>query len=461
MPDIEEFTAALRGRLGALRGAHGVPAVSVALAVGEHTATAADGILNLGTGVPATTDAVFQIGSITKTFTATLAMQLVDDGLLDLDRPIGEVLPGLRLSGAPADPGITARRLLSHSGGFEGDVFDDTGAGDGALREYIGLLGDRTPRLFPPGALWSYNNAGYCVLGRIVEVFRGQSYESVLRERILEPLRLRHAAVDAAEAILQRTAVGHLTPTAGTMPTPTPIWSMGRSNGPAGSMLAMRAADLVAFARMHLNGGRAASGTRLLSAAGVAAMRTSQVRLPDIAQGIGWGLGWELFDHTGVALFGHDGSTIGQSALLRIEPGHGIVVAVLANGGGARGLAAEILGDVLQEFAGAARPGLPVPSGEPLGDTRRCEGRYASATSETEVVRRQDGSLMMHRVPIGVAAEVGDPSYRTALARWRGDVFLPVEAEGGVRRPVAFLGDDGSGRAQFLHAGRADRRVSS
>lgn len=461
MPDLDAFQAALSDRLPALRRAHDVPAVSVAVAVGEHVATAADGILNLATGATATADAVFQIGSITKTFTATLVMQLVDDGLLELDAPITAVLPDLRLSDVPAGSGITARRLLDHTGGFEGDVFDETGAGDTALRDYVALLADRTPALFPPGALWSYNNAGYCLLGRIVEVLRGQSWEGALRERILDSLRLDHAAVDAAEAILRAAAVGHLSPAPGAPPVPAPVWSMGRSNAPAGSMLAMRAADLVAFGRMHLHGGRAEDGTRVLSAASVSAMQQRQVALPDIAQGIGWGLGWELFDHGGLALFGHDGSTIGQSALLRIEPRRGIVVAVLANGGGARTLAAEILGDVLEEFAGVPRPAPPEPSGAPLGDTRRYEGRYASATSVTEIARTGDGSLQLERIPIGIAAESGDLAFRTALVRWRGDSFLPVDDEGGMRQPVAFLGDDGAGHAEFLHAGRADRRVTS
>lgn len=460
MPDLDAFRTALNERLPALRRAHDVPAVSVAVGVGECTAAAADGTLNLGTGVTATADAVFQIGSITKAFTATLAMQLVDDGLLDLDAPITAVLPGLRLSGAPAAPGITARRLLTHTGGFEGDVFDDTGAGDDALRDYVALLADRTPALFPPGALWSYNNAGYCLLGRIVEVLRGQSWERALRERILDPLRLGHAAVDAAEAVRQRVAVGHLAPRPGAPLAPVPIWSMGRSNAPAGSMLAMRAADLVTFARIHLHSGVAADGARVLSADAVSAMQQAHVRLPDIAQGVAWGLGWELFEYGGRALFGHDGSTIGQSALLRIEPQRGVVVAVLANGGGARSLMAELMNGVMEEFASAPRAAPPMPSGAPLGDTRRYEGRYASATSVTEIVRKGD-SLVLERIPVGIAEEVGDPPYVTALVRWRGESFLPTESEDGVHQPVAFLGDDGAGRAEFLHAGRADRRVAS
>lgn len=460
MPVLDALQTALDDRLPALRRTYGVPAVSVAVAIAGRSIVAADGVLNLASGESATTDAIFQIGSITKTFTATLVMQLVDDGLLDLDAPITDALPGLRLSGAAADPGITARRLLAHTGGFEGDVFDDTGAGDEALRDYVALLADRTPALFPPGALWSYNNAGYCLLGRMVEVLRGQSWERALRERILDPLELDHAAVDAAEAMRLPVAVGHLAPEPGAPLAPAPVWSMGRSNAPAGSMLAMRAVDLLTFARLHLNASDADSA-RILSPGSAVSMRRTQVRLPDIAQGVGWGLGWELFDHGGRALFGHDGATIGQSALLRIEPRHGIVVAVLANGGGARALASGILDDVLEELAEAPRPVPPEPSGEALGDTHRYEGRYASATSVTEIRRAGDGSLRLERTPVGIAAEVGDIPYRTGLVRWRGDSFLPTEAEDGVRQPVAFLGDDGAGRALFLHAGRADRRVAS
>ena len=89
---------ALQDRLADLRERHGVPGASLAVLHDDDVRTAASGILNLDTGVEATADSLFQIGSITKVWTATLAMQLVDEGLLDLDVPIRTYLPDFRVA---------------------------------------------------------------------------------------------------------------------------------------------------------------------------------------------------------------------------------------------------------------------------------------------------------------------------------------------------------------------------
>ena len=150
--------------------------------------------------------------------------------------------------------------------------------------------------------MFSYNNAGYCVLGRIIEVLRGKPFDQALREHLFTPLGLAHAATDANSAILFRAAIGHLPnpedPDGN--PVPAPICSLVKSNAPAGAMLAMRPRDLLAFAAMHLNGGTAADGTRVLSKESVTAMQSVEVTLPPLGlMGDHWGLGWELFDFDG------------------------------------------------------------------------------------------------------------------------------------------------------------------
>src|SRR5690606_27699905 len=110
--------------------------------------------------------------------------------------------------------------------------------------------------LFPPGDLFSYANSGFVVLGRLVEVLREQPYAAALRDHLFAPLGLRHAATDAYEAILHRTAVGHLDRDPDAGPEPAPVWGLMAWGAPAGAMLAMSAGDLVRFARMHLGGGR-------------------------------------------------------------------------------------------------------------------------------------------------------------------------------------------------------------
>ena len=100
------------------------------------------GVLSLRTEAPTTADSLFQIGSITKVWTATVIMQLVDEGRLELDTPVVEVLPDLRLSDAEVTRTVTIRHLLTHTSGIDGDVFTDTGRGDECLERYVALLAD-------------------------------------------------------------------------------------------------------------------------------------------------------------------------------------------------------------------------------------------------------------------------------------------------------------------------------
>ncbi|GAA1816435.1 serine hydrolase domain-containing protein [Actinomadura chokoriensis] len=420
---IDEVEAWLRERLPGLAEEHGVPGVAVAVDAGGRLAEAAAGVLSTTTGVEATADSVFQIGSITKTLTATLVMGLVAEGSVELDAPVDRYIPGFRKA--------TVRQLLCHMAGFEGDVFTDTGKGDDCLERYVELLAD-VPRLFEPGEMFSYNNAGYCVLGRIVEVVRGRPFDQCMRDHLFTPLGMAHASSDPYEAILHRAAVGHLGG------RPAPVWAMARSNAPAGSMLAMTPRDLLAFARAHLTD------------EGLRVMREPQVALPEIGWGTAWGLGWELYDLPGGPVFGHDGNTIGQSAVLRIDPGRDLSVAVFTNGGDRKRLMKEILGRVIEV------PAEPVPDPAARPDAGRCAGVYVSSTSETTVSADERGRLWLEQVPIGLAVEAGDEPYRTELLGWRGDSLLPAEPGHG---PVAFLGDDGEGRARYLHTGRADVRA--
>ena len=106
---------------------------------------AAHGVLNCATRVAVTTDSVFQVGSITKVWTATMIMQLIDEGLLSLDTTVAEALPGVRLGAADLGDQVTVAHLLTHTSGIDGDIFTDTGRGDDCVERYVGLL-DRARR---------------------------------------------------------------------------------------------------------------------------------------------------------------------------------------------------------------------------------------------------------------------------------------------------------------------------
>jgi CubicO group peptidase (beta-lactamase class C family) len=461
MADPQDLQAWLTGTLPTLVAEHRVPGAAVAVLVGDDVVEAAAGVLSKATGVEATPDSLFQIGSITKVWTATLAMQLVDEGALDLDATVRTYLPDFAVADGDASARMTVRQLLCHTTGFEGDIFTDTGQGDDCVEKYVATL-TGVSQLFAPGEMFSYNNAAFCVLGRVVEVLRGKPYDQCLRDHLFAPLQLTHAATGPYEAILHRAAVGHLSAEPGADPQPAPVWALARSNAPAGAMLAMSPRDLLAFARMHLSGGTGPDGATVLSAAGVKAMQERQVELPDLGlMGNAWGLGWEIFDFPGGTVIGHDGGTIGQAAFLRAVPGRDVAVAVLTNGGNPFPLYRAIVGRVLHDLAAIDLPAEPEPDpAAPPVDAARYVGRYSSDVAETVVSQDDEGRLWIERTPKGELAELVGHAEKQQLLPWRGDTLLVPFPEYGMHRPHAFIGDDGSGRARYLHTGRADRRAA-
>jgi len=462
MSELNEINNWLQERLPALLAEHKVPAAAVAVSAGGQVIDVAAGVLSTATGVEATVDSVFQVGSITKVWTTTLLMQLVDEDKLDLDAPVRRYLPEFGIADEEAAAAITVRQLMCHVAGFEGDLFTDTGRGDDCVEKYVATLADTT-QLFPPGEMFSYNNAGFCVLGRIVEVLREKPFDACMREHLFAPLGLTHAANGADEAILYRAAIGHIQPTPDADPQPAPVYSLVRSNAPAGAMLAMRPRDLLAFAQMHLDGGKAADGTAALSAESARAMQERQVELPYLGlMGDAWGLGWELFDWAGGPVIGHDGGTIGQAAFLRVVPGANVSVALLTNGGNPFPLYTEIFGKLLRELAGVEMPALPTPPAEPAAfDPERSLGTYASEVAELTVSRDEDGRVWLEQRPKGVIAELVGHVERNELVHLAGDTLIPATPSHGIYPPCAFVGDDGTGHSLYIHSGRATRRVST
>ncbi|WP_433263386.1 serine hydrolase domain-containing protein [Actinosynnema sp. CS-041913] len=449
-----EVAAWLPGRLAGLIAEHGVPGAQAAVLVDGEVVDAAAGVLSVATGVETTTDSVFQVGSITKVWTATLVMQLVEDGLLDLDEPVVKYLPEFRVADAGATSVITARHLLDHTAGFDGDLFHRTGRGDDAVEKYLATITDAA-QIHQPGAMFSYCNSGYVVLGRLVEVLRGKLFGAVLHERIVRPLGLRHVATNADEAILFRAAVGHLPGDDG--PVPAPVWGLEASNAPAGAMLAMRARDLLGWAKAHLDG-----GGPILGEASARAMRVPQTDVPFTAHlAAKWGLGWELFDF-GADVFGHDGATIGQTAFLRISGETGIAVALLTNGQNGGALYGDIVAGVLRQYAGADVPGYPTPPADPGPlDAARITGTYETPVIGYAVSVDDEGRGWVETIPHTEQAKMLVPRGSAEVVRLADDRLIGVEEQHG-RYPVyTLVGADDQGRAEYLFNSRAARRTEA
>lgn len=185
-----------------------VPGVSIGVHYDEEDHTAGFGITNVNHPLPVTEDTLFQIGSTSKTVCATAAMRLVEQGKLDLDRPIRAYLPGLTLADETVAANVTLRHLFNHTGGWVGDFFEDSGAGDDALAKISANMA-HLAQLTPLGEVFSYNNAGFYLAGRVIETVAGKPYEAVARELVLEPLGMSRSFFFAREVITDRVVVGH------------------------------------------------------------------------------------------------------------------------------------------------------------------------------------------------------------------------------------------------------------
>jgi CubicO group peptidase (beta-lactamase class C family) len=389
-------------RLAVLAEKHKVPGAQLGILAGDELLETSYGVLNLRTNQPATTDSVFQIGSISKVWTATVVMQLVDEGKLALDTPVIEVVPELQLSDPDVTKQLTIWHLLTHTSGIDGDVFTDTGRGDDCLEKYTALLAD-VAQNHPLGATWSYCNSGWSLLGRVIEKVDGKTWDQAMKDRLFTPLGLDHTMTLADEAILYGAAVGHVEVDGEQVPTP--VWDLPRAVGPAG-LIKSTVKDVLGFAKMHLAQGQAPDGTQVLSAASTEAMTRHEADLPDkFILGDSWGLGWIRFDWQGNRLVGHDGNTLGQAGFLRLLPdpvnGGGVAVALLTNGGHTRDLYQELYREIFRAVAGVEMSEPFAPPAEPVEvDVTPYVGTYARSSVRMEVLAGQDG---------------GNPTLRTTL----------------------------------------------
>jgi dipeptidyl aminopeptidase/acylaminoacyl peptidase/CubicO group peptidase (beta-lactamase class C family) len=417
-------------RLHVLAERYGVPGATLGiLQLDGDTVEVAHGVLSTRTQVATTPGSVFQIGSISKIWTTTLVMQLVDEGKLSLDAPLTDVLPELKLP----DAAVTMRHLLTHTSGIDGDVFTDTGRGDDCVERYVELLAD-VAQTHPLGATWSYCNAGFVLAGRVIERLTGLTWDAAVQKRIGEPLGLTRTGTMPEEALLHRAAVGHLS--TGEELIPTPVWMLPRGVGPAG-LIHSSAGDVLAFARMHLAGGVAPDGTRVLAGKAVTAMTEHQADVPDgHTQHDSWGLGWMRATWDGRLVIGHDGRTVGQCAYLRMIPELGVAAVLLTNSDEAADLADELLREVFAEVAGVAMPRPPSPPEHPVeADITPHVGVYRRSGAEIEVLA--DG-VLRYTTTGELAALTAQPVTEYRLVPVADDHFLMRSPTSGVWTPVRF-----------------------
>jgi CubicO group peptidase (beta-lactamase class C family) len=460
MGDLSAYLTRLDGLLAQLAAEHRVPGAACGVLVDGDLIVATCGVANIATGVPVTPDTLFQLGSITKVYTASLVLQAQAAGVVSLDEPVRAQLQEFMVADPGATIEITPRHLLTHTSGIEGDHLIDTGWNADALQRYVATLAG-LGQIHPTDEAYSFCNTGYAVVGRLLEVATGENFDRVLRRRLTRPLGCRSTLTLPQHALLHQVAVGHSEQPGGE-PVRQARWSLTRSNGPMGGILAP-AGDLLAFARLHMDEGRAADGHDLLSPADVAAMQRPHVESP--VPGEHQALGWTVRRWGDLTVLGQDADTFGQRACLRVAPARRTAVCVLTNsprgGAVAQALLDHLAADLLDVPAGADRVEPAGPGPAPAADLSGHPGVYERLHQRIVVSLGKEGRLVLATEPSGVLQALGVINADLTLepASADGRVFALTEPMGGTREHAVFACRDDEPPIGLYVAGRLHRRV--
>lgn len=297
---------------------------SVAVAVAQHGRIVWEegfGLANRERNLPATAQTPYSLASISKPFTATALMELVEEGKIDLDRPANDYLDAAKITGLAGDAsGATVRRVMNHTAGlplhyqffYAGDPYQRVNM-DTAIVRYAILVN-------PPGQLWEYSNLGYGILDYIIERTSGTAYEAFVQQRVIEPLGLTQTFIGTGaghdEAAVRYDTAGQ----------PIPFYDFDHRGG---SAVWASAHDLVRFGMFHLKD-RLKGQRRILKDATLDEMH--RLQSPPDAE-LGYGLGWIVTpDNNGYLKVAHTGGMPGVATWLNLFPTEDVAIVVLTNG---------------------------------------------------------------------------------------------------------------------------------
>jgi CubicO group peptidase (beta-lactamase class C family) len=359
---------------------HSVPGAALGILRGGEVTTACYGIEDTNTREPVTSATRFAVGSLGKSMVATAIARLAADALLSLDDPAAEHVPELRGTWGEQS---TVRDLLANRSrlpmseklefsGFEGE--DD---------EVLGRFAAAVAKGQPTAGLWSYTNAGWCLLGRAIEKITGLTWEDGMITTLLRPVAMDETTFTRSQQDEPR-ASGHTVTAKGV--TPSELWAP-RALGPAGSTLLSTVGDMLRFAQLHLED------------QSLAVLRAPQATVRIHGWLDAWCLGWAQFDWDDGPVWGWDGVISGQRSVLRLMPKRDGAVVLLANGSTGRAACRSLFGELLKEWFEVDAPALSLePSAHAAGDLSRFAGVYAwpdrswtVQATDTELVLEGDG----------------------------------------------------------------------
>ncbi|MEV4775411.1 serine hydrolase domain-containing protein [Microbacterium sp. LWH12-1.2] len=424
-----------------------VPGAVIGIVDGDQEHILTTGVAATDTGAAVTERTLFQIGSTSKTFTGTVAMHLIENDLLTLDTRVIDVLPDLRLADESALQELRIRHLLTHSGGFLGDADELDGWGDDALARNIATYGS-LPQFFAPGTIASYSNAGMRLLGRVIEVVTGETFESAVRRIVLDPLGMTETFFFPWEVMTRPHAVGHVPGQEGEMST-LPLLGLTRDMNAEGGIVSS-VGDQLRYARFHMRG--ETEGSAPVSDSTRLRMQQPQVTAGPPVEAIGFP--WLLTRRGDTRVVMHGGNIYDiQLSEFLFAPDQDLAITVLTNSGSGKALGTLLIDWCFEHLRGITRTPPPVT----LGDVDALDaitGIYDAGQWHYDVTRVGDALefgmvLAPHIVALGIPAR---PPMRI---RVREDGALITDDDQAVGRTLT----PAEGGPDLLHVGlRAVRR---
>lgn len=430
-----------------------VPGVSIGIWHAGEEHIAGFGVTNIDNPQPVTPETLFQIGSISKTFTGTAVMRLVEQGKVTLDTPVKTYVPALKLQDSHAEANVTLRHLLSHTAGWLGDYFNDFGFGDDALATYVQHLAD-LPQWTPLGALYSYNNAGFALIGRVIEQVTQQPFEDAMQQLIFDPLGLDRAFYFPWDVMLNSFAAGHTASYSDDQPvTVAKPWAIGRAGHSVGGVVT-NVGSLLRYARFHMG-----DGEGVLSPASLHAMQQPQVQSNLTGE---WrGLSWALRDVGPARIVSHGGATNGQMATLQFCPQQQFAITLLTNSDRGGELNGAIVKEALKLYLHVETPS-PAYAAMDTPALAEFVGRYRAPENDMTLTPDDAGGLWMDIIPRGGFPKPDSPPGPKAppchIRFVNRDLAYAIDgaAQGST---VEFLRDEAGGIAWVRWGGRVHKRI--
>ena len=427
-----------------------VPGVSIGILHKGREYTDGFGITSVEHPLPVTADTLFQTGSISKTFTGTMLMKLAEDGKVDLDEPVKKYIQDFKVQDPDVTEKVTVRHLLTHMGGWVGDYFNDFGNGNDALDKMVRDI-SHMPQIQPMGTIWSYNNTGFNVASRIIEIVTEKPYEQAAQAMLFDPLGLKMSFFFPNDLLItHRFVVGHQK-VKGKVQVARP-WAIGRAgNGVGGVVSTVR--DLLKYARFHMSNGK----KNVISGKSLRAMRVQQA---DAGARGGMGITWFIRNVGDVTIYSHGGATNGQQAYFFFIPDKDFALAILTNSDDGGIITAGITSYALELYF-SAKSKLPKPIQSPPSALKEYAGRYQIGT-ECFDLKVKGKHLIYHHIPLG-GFPTPDTPPGPAMPRMRFSFYEQDQVLGLDEPYKDALGDfirDANGKLQFFRiGGRAHKKL--